>query len=260
MSFKLELQNISLKNSNQFILQDINEMILPGETIAIVGPSGCGKTTLLKVIAGLQEPDTGHIFYNDNDLYKMRNKDFIELQKNTGFIFQDGALVSNLSLEDNIMLPLSFSYKKIPADLKSKINELIMIFDLEKKLKLRPANLSVSHQKLGGFIRGIALQPDLLFFDSPLSNVSKINHNQVIKIIQELRDKGSNIIIATENLDFCSTYSDRIFLMQEGKIIATGNKETIFQQKDEEIVKTINELEGTNNHQMYMTKGDKNEY
>ncbi len=252
MSFKLELQNISFKNSEQTILEDINELIQPNETIAIVGPSGCGKTTLLKVIAGLQEPTKGHIFYDDNDIYMMRNKEFINLQKRTGFIFQDGALISNLSLKDNIMLPIDFGYKKVPVELKTKIDELVVSFDLENKLNSRPANLSVSHQKLGGLIRGLALQPDLIFFDSPLSNVSKINHEQVHKIIQNLKEEDHNIIIATENLEFGATYSNRIFLMHEGKIILSGNKDEIYQQHDAEIVKTIDELHGTNEHQMYI--------
>jgi len=253
MSFKLELQNILLRSNNQTILHNINEIIVPNETIAIVGPSGCGKTTLLKVIAGLYEPDKGHIFYNDNDIYKMNNKNFIELQKRTGFIFQDGALVSNLSLEDNIMLPINFSYKKIPPNLETKISDLIELFDLKNRLSLRPANLSVSHQKLGGLIRGIALQPDLIFFDSPLTNVSKINHEQIINIIEDFRKDGNkNIIIATENLEFGSTHADKVFLMHDGKIILTGNREEIYQQHDEEIARTIYELEGSNNNYAYI--------
>jgi putative ABC transport system ATP-binding protein len=178
-------------------LNNINLDIIEGEFIAIMGPSGCGKSTLLNILGLLDFPTNGNYFLLGQNVTKLSEKHRILIRKNNiGFIFQSFNLIDELTVYENIELPLL--YLRIPFKIrKFKVEDILDKMNLTNKKKFFPQQLSGGQQQMVAVSRAIITQPKLLLADEPTGNLDSTNGMEIIKTLQKLNNEGTTIIMVT---------------------------------------------------------------
>lgn len=243
MPIRIELKDVSLSYGKSQVLAGISQVVRPSETICILGPSGSGKTSLIKIMAGLEPPDTGEVLYNGHSYFRLRSRRQMQFQQQTGFVFQDAALISNMNIYDNIALPLRYHYRMKEAEIHDRVTTVLETFELEDKAMLRPANLSIGKKKLASLARAIVLDPAVLFYDEPVSNIDQASANMVLSLINIKKQTGLvTSIIVTSDIDFAKAIADRIFIIHRGQIVIAGSVKEVLASKDSYVLQIINAI------------------
>lgn len=179
----------------------------------ITGKSGSGKTTLLNILGGIRKPSRGEVFYDGLDLYKEADLDDIR-QRHFGFVFQSYNLIRELSVRDNILLPLYIQKKKSTE----KFDELVEKLGLQNLLNKLPETLSGGEQQRAGIARALITKPRIIFADEPTGNLDEENRNNVMKLfIDSCRENAASLIMVTHENDFLS-FADNHYIMVDGEI------------------------------------------
>lgn len=229
----LELKDISLTFGDETILDNISMKFPRGRLIAITGPSGCGKSTLLKISAGLVLPDKGKVFIEGNNIFELSRTALFKMRREFAFVFQDAALISNLTVYNNIALPLRHHYNPSEDEINRKVTGILKNIDLEDERDLLPAQLSMGQRKLASFARALIMEPGLIFFDEPISETDAITLEKIINIILPLKDDPEiTLIMVSHNLDFIKSSADYIALIYENRLIAYDEKDEILRSTD----------------------------
>jgi len=219
----LEVNNLSKSFGNFEAIKNIGIDIKEGEFVCFLGPSGCGKTTLLRCIAGLETQTTGSVIQKNIDISNEppSNRDF-------GIVFQSYALFPNLSVFSNISYGLiNNKWKK--DDIKKRVNELLDLVNLAEHTSKYPSQLSGGEQQRVALARALATSPGLLLLDEPLSALDAKVRVFLRKQIRDLQRKlGVTTIMVTHDQEEAQTMADRIFVMNEGKIIQSGTPSEIY--------------------------------
>jgi len=209
---KLVLENIS-KDFGDFKISDIHLEITNGDYFIILGPSGAGKSLLFDIIAGIIKPGQGEIFHNGNRITKET------LQKrNFGLVFQENTLFPHLNVAGNIAYPLKI--KKIPKNQRKQIIELLVAeLNIENLLSRDTRTLSGGEQKRVILARTLALNPDILLLDEPLSSLDTENKTNIQNLLKELNKKGLTILHITHDQPEALYLGNRIAIMNQGRIL-----------------------------------------
>lgn len=201
------------------VLKGIDFSIANGEFIAIMGRSGAGKSTFLYQLSLLDEPTSGEIWINREEAHKMSEHEKMLFRlAEFGYVFQDYALLPELTALENVALPLlmqGLSY----ADAEAKAAEALTRVGLGKRLKNLPSQLSGGEQQRVSISRAIAHAPDILFADEPTANLDKESSATVMQIFKELHASGQTIIMVTHEEEF-SKFAERIVKLDDGKIVS----------------------------------------
>ena len=207
----------------QNVLNGINLVVNHGETLAVLGRSGTGKSVLLKLIVGLQKPDSGSIRVLGQDIAKLDGDRLNEIRKKIGFLFQSAALYDSLTVEENVAFPLARHTRMSEAERKSRARELLSAVGMETGLEKLPSEISGGMQKRVGLARALALDPEILLFDEPTAGLDPITAAEIGKLIVE-QQKKRNItsVVVTHEIHSAKIFADRFVLMNEGKILADG--------------------------------------
>ncbi len=236
----LQLIDISLRFGEEIILDNISMNFPKGKLIAITGPSGCGKSSLLKITAGLINPDSGKVLLDDVNLTSISRQALFKMRKDIAFVFQDAALISNLSAFENIAFPLRHHYNPVESEVNERVSEVLKNFGLENEKYLLPSHLSFGQRKMVSFARGLILNPKLIFFDEPVSGIDVITREKIINRILPLKeDSEITIILVSHNIDFIKNHADHIGLIDDGRLIAYGEKDGILKSDDAIIQKIL---------------------
>jgi phospholipid/cholesterol/gamma-HCH transport system ATP-binding protein len=229
----VQLEKISITYGTELVLDNISMSFPTGKLIAITGPAGCGKSTLLKIAAGLVYPDSGKVYVDGKDIFSLSRNELFQMRRNSAFVFQDAALLSNLTVYDNIALPLRYHFNPPQQELDKKVHEMIMMFDLRNEQNLRPAQLSMGQRKLVSFARGLVMEPELLFFDEPVAGIDAIAREKMVKKILPLRDDPEvTAIMVSHNLDFIKSSADYIALIYNHRLFTYGTRDEILKSRD----------------------------
>jgi phospholipid/cholesterol/gamma-HCH transport system ATP-binding protein len=229
----LELKDVSIFFDDEVLLDSISMKIPRGKLVALTGPSGCGKSTLLKVAAGLLPPNAGSVSIEGVDIFNVSRGTLFEMRKHFAFVFQDGALMSNLTLYNNIALPLKYHYRLKDEEIAERVNKTLEEFGLVDVRMHLPAQLSTGQRKLASFARALIIEPRLIFFDEPVSGVDSLTLNRMIDKIIPLRDDPEvTVIMVSHNLDFIKTSADYIALIYENNLFAYGKRDDIMKSDD----------------------------
>lgn len=217
----IEVENISKKIQNGkkeiTILNDICFSVHKGEMLAIIGKSGSGKSTLLSILAGLDAPTNGNVKYMGEDIYKKKEKDMQKFRLHeTGLIFQNYNLISELTCMENIEIPFIFSGERnVEHD---KIEKLLKKLGLKGKEKLYPAQLSGGEQQRVAIARAIVNEPTIIFADEPTGSLDSQNAENIMKILQDFKEKqNAAVVIVTHDMDIADG-CDRKLVMIDGKL------------------------------------------
>lgn len=231
----------SKENSNT-VLDNVSLNIEKGEFVSLMGESGSGKSTLLYLIGGLDKPTSGNIFIDGKDINAIKEKELAVLRrKDIGFVFQFYNLVQNLTVEENIMLPVIMDGRK-EKDYKERLEEILDIVGLKEKRKSLPNQLSGGQQQRVSIARALALQPKILFFDEPTSALDPELTGEVLKVIKELAKEHMTMIIVTHEMQFAKEVSDRIIFMEGGVIVEQGTPDQIFASKNIRVQEFIGKI------------------
>ena len=218
----IEVENLNktymLGNVPVEILQEINFTINRGEFITIMGPSGSGKSTLLYLLGGLDKPTSGKILINNKDISALSDEEQSTLRRRViGFVFQFYNLVPNLTVEDNVMLPVLLDGKKI-KDYREKLDEILETVGLSDRINHTPRELSGGQQQRVAIARALINEPDIILADEPTGNLDSKSSEEVMKLLQRINKvKGKTILQVSHSLE-TAKYSDRIINVRDGKV------------------------------------------
>ncbi|NLW54021.1 MAG: amino acid ABC transporter ATP-binding protein [Clostridiaceae bacterium] len=246
----LEVKNIGKSFGNLQVLKDINFSMEKGESIAIIGSSGSGKTTLLRCLNFLEMPDKGSIVVNGQvifDALDPRTQVDSEMRRKRlhfGLIFQNFNLfpqytvLRNVSLAAELLCSERPNYKEkkktILEEIQERAKTLLSQVGLTDKLDCYPHQISGGQQQRVAIARALALEPDILCVDEPTSALDPELTGEVLKVIKNLADQDTSMIIVTHEMDFARDVADRVIFMDEGMIIEQGTPEEVFGRPGED--------------------------
>ena len=199
-------------------LKNINFKVDEGDFVAVMGPSGCGKTTLLNIIGMIDDADNGKYSFLGNDIFSLNEKQKTELRKkHIGFVFQNFNLIDELTVLENIELPLFYlGWKK--ADRKKRVEQVVERLEISHRKNLFPVQLSGGQQQRVAVARAVVAEPRLLLADEPTGNLDSMHGEEVMNLLGELNKDGTTILMVTHSQRDAS-YSRRTVHLFDGQII-----------------------------------------
>lgn len=236
--YKITLEHIAHYYGDKETLKDFSFSFERGKIICLLGPSGCGKTTLLRLIAGLEEPSDGTVEIEGTIVSRKKQTIVPPHKRNIGFIFQDLALWPHFNVYGNIAFGLK---EKKQKNIKSKVAGLLDLFGIGDKTTKYPHELSGGQKQMVALARSLALQPEILLMDEPLANIDthlKENILQHLKTVQ--REKQFTLLYVTHDHREAMKIADHIIVMDQGRIAAAGTKEEISSSSTEFVKSFLN--------------------
>ena len=208
------------KDNRTQVLNNVSLSVGKGEFISLMGASGSGKSTLLYLLGGLDTPDSGEIFLDGRDISKMRDRELSKLRREgMGFVFQFFNLVQNLSVEDNILLPLVMDGRS-PKKYRKKLDNILETVGLSDKRKSYPNQLSGGQQQRCAVARAVIYEPEILLADEPTGNLDSKSGAEIMELFSRInRENGITILMVTHSAE-CSAYSDKVITLSDGKILS----------------------------------------
>ncbi|MGC8764466.1 MAG: ABC transporter ATP-binding protein [Brevinematia bacterium] len=231
----IEIKNLTVKFDDYIVLRDISDFISTGELYCIFGPAGCGKTTLLKAIVGLVFPQSGRVEVNGKNIFKFSQRQLLDFHKNCGFVFQNAALISNLSVYENLSLYYDYHTSLREREVKEIIQFYLDYFGFDNDINLRPASLSSGEKMIVSIVRAISHEPDFLFLDNPFSSLDVHTQRKLKKVMIEFKEKNKTVVFATSDSKTIIEIGERIAILDEGVIIEKGSKEDILNTGNEKV-------------------------
>lgn len=199
-------------------LNGVSIDVAKGEFVSIMGPSGCGKSTLLNILGLLDDPDGGSYLFNDIEVAKFNERKRSDLRKhNIGFVFQSFNLIDELTVYENVELPLI--YTKTPAaERKRKVEAVLDKVQIMHRRNHFPQQLSGGQQQRVAVARAVVNNPKLILADEPTGNLDSSNGNEVMQLLTDLNEQGTTIVMVTHS-EHDSRYSHRIIRMLDGQVV-----------------------------------------
>lgn len=207
-------------------LENVNITIKTGEFVAIMGPSGCGKSTLLNIIGLIDNPSSGQYFFDEEEVSKYSEKQRANLRKaNIGFIFQSFNLIDELTVFENIELPLIYLGMK-PKDRKFRVEEVMTKLEIMHRRNHFPQQLSGGQQQRVAVCRAIVARPKLILADEPTGNLDSKNGEEVMNLLTALNQEGTTIVMVTHSSEHAS-YAHRTIHLFDGQVVSENFKENV---------------------------------
>jgi phospholipid/cholesterol/gamma-HCH transport system ATP-binding protein len=232
----VEIKGISFSYGDRLIVDNLSLTIPRGKIVAIMGGSGCGKTTLLNLIGGRIKPDAGSLHVDGLSVPDLNKRELFALRKRMGMLFQSGALLTDLSLFENVAFPIR-EHTQLPESLLRKV----VLMKLERvglrgAWRLKPSELSGGMARRAALARAIALEPMMIMYDEPFTGLDPISKGIIAKLIKELNQVLgiTSIVVSHDVADTCAI-SDYAYLMGEGRIIGEGLPSTLQQSASEHV-------------------------
>lgn len=249
----LEARHIEKSFGSSKVLRDINFTLEKGEVLSIIGASGSGKTTLLRCLNFLETPNAGQIVVNDEilfdaaDLSTQKEADIRKKRLHFGLVFQSFNLFPQYTALENVMLARQLMAKSEPeykANKKEKLEEirkdaeaLLRKMGLDNRMNHYPHQLSGGQCQRVAIARALALKPDILCFDEPTSALDPELTGEVLKVIRELADGSTTMIIVTHEMSFARDVADKVIFMEGGDIVEMGTPKQVFENPEKERTK-----------------------
>lgn len=224
MSDIIEIKNVKKSFGKEpnitKVLKGVDLNIEKGDFVSLMGASGSGKSTLLYLIGGLDKDYDGEIIIGGQSISKLKEKEMSEIRLNKiGFIFQFYNLVQNLSVEDNIMLPITMSGKKV-SDYKKKLDGILEITGLSEKRNSKPSQLSGGQQQRTAIARAVLGEPEIILADEPTGNLDTVSGAEIMELFKRINEEKKITILQVTHSENCAAYGKRIVRMENGIILA----------------------------------------
>tara|TARA_B100001250_G_C19751696_1_gene768057 strand:+ start:456 stop:1208 length:753 start_codon:yes stop_codon:yes gene_type:complete len=236
----IEIKNIQKHFRDHHVLKDVSFTFEKGKTNLIIGESGSGKTTLMKILVGLHKHDEGSVLFSGADVKKMSNKEIRKFRQEIGMLFQGGALYDYMSVEENILFPLTMFTHKSKTEMLERVNFCLHRVNLEGKNNLMPAELSGGMKKRVAIARAIVMQPKYLFCDEPNSGLDPKTAILIDNLIKEITEEYNiTTIINTHDMNSVIQIGSNIAFIHEGQVWWKGSKELLIKSENEELTNFV---------------------
>ncbi len=235
---KLELNNLTVTYGSHVAILPFHVVVPECQMLVLIGPSGGGKSTLLKLIGGLEYPESGVLTIDDEPIV-FEEKALIAHRRRLGIVFQSWNLFPHLTALENIVLPLHRVKGMSLSEAEHVSMELLRRFELDKHAHKKPFELSGGQSQRVALIRAVAGQPKLLLLDEPTSALDPLMTAEVLELILELKKEGRNLILTTHHLTFAKRVADRVLFLAEGKVLEQGMPQEVFDDPKSELAKNF---------------------
>jgi polar amino acid transport system ATP-binding protein len=225
---KLRVHNVSKIFPGHRALDNVSLALDDAPTLSLIGPSGGGKSTLLRIIGGLEYPDSGTVEI-DGETVQFNEEALLRHRRGIGTVFQAFNLFPHLTALQNITLPLEKAHGHPPGESEETARQLLARFKLEKHAHKKPAEMSGGQRQRVAIARAVAIKPRLLLFDEPTSALDPEMTAEILDVIKELRDEGRSFILVTHEMGFARQLGGPVAFLAEGRIIETGPACEIFE-------------------------------
>jgi putative ABC transport system ATP-binding protein len=207
------------ENVETAALANVSLDIDAGEFVAVMGPSGCGKSTLLNIVGMIDTPNSGEYFFCGTNVAPLPESQLVELRKqHLGFIFQSFNLIDDLTVYENVELPLL--YRNVPrSKRKARVREVLELVDLRARSKHRPAQLSGGQQQRVAVARAVVTDPKLILADEPTGNLDTRNGSEVMGMLETLNEQGATVLMVTHSPEHAK-HAHRVVSMIDGKVVS----------------------------------------
>ena len=229
----VRVENLTFSRGERTIFDDISLLVPKGKITAIMGPSDIGQTTLLRIIGGQLPPDTGKVWFDGDDIPSLSRRKLYQARKKMSMLFQSGALFTDLTVFDNVAFPLrehtDLSEKFIDSIVKLKLEAV----GLRGAAQLMPSELSGGMARRAALARAIALDPTLIMYDEPFVGQDPITMGVLVKLIRSLNQAlDLTSIVVSHDVPEVMSIADLVYLLADGKVIASGSPEELRQSND----------------------------
>ena len=232
----IEIQNIEKHFGDNHVLKNVSFTFEKGKTNLIIGESGSGKTTLIKILIGLHKIDSGAVLFDGVNFNSIKTKEQRKLRQEIGMLFQAGALYDSMTVEENIMFPLSMFTDKTEEEKLERVNFCLKRVNLEGKNNLLPAELSGGMTKRVAIARAIVMQPKYLLCDEPNSGLDPKTAIIIDNLIQEItKEYNITTIVNTHDMNSVMEIGENIAFINHGEIWWTGNKDELLNSENTEL-------------------------
>ena len=234
----IAVEDLHKSFGSQKVLNGISLTVSRSETLAVLGRSGTGKSVLLRLIIGLEKPDSGSVRIHGQDIAGLALDQLGEIRKKIGFVFQNAALYDSLTVEQNVAFPLQHHKKAMSKSEQSdRVRALLAEVGMEGDLNKMPSDISGGMQKRVGLARALALEPDILLLDEPTAGLDPISAAEIDDLVLKLQaEHHMASIVVTHDLHSAKAIADRLALLNEGDVVIEGNFEEL-QKSDVEFVR-----------------------
>ena len=230
----LEVKNIKKSFGTNQVLKDVSFSLEEGQVLAIIGSSGSGKTTLLRCLNFLETPDSGEIYVNGKQLLSQSEEEIRQNRLHFGLVFQNFNLFPQYTVFQNVTLAPTLLNIDKPDTIKERAHQLIDRVGLSQKENSYPFQLSGGQQQRVAIARALAMNPQVLCFDEPTSALDPELTGEVLRVIRELKNTHSTMIVVTHEMEFAKSVADVVIYMADGLIEEMGPPEQIFENPQSE--------------------------
>lgn len=240
----IELQHLKKQYESSTPLEDVSITINKGDIIAVIGPSGAGKSTLLRCIDLLEQPTSGHILVDGEDITDPKC-DLNRVRTKLGMVFQSFNLYEHLTVVENCTLAQTVVLKRPQTEAFQKAMALLRSVGMEGMALQYPSQLSGGQKQRAAIARTLSTDPEIILFDEPTSALDPLSVKEVEEVIARLSHEGRTMMIVTHSLEFARKISNRVFYMDNGGIYEEGTPEEIFEHPQKELTKRFFNMQKT---------------
>lgn len=214
----IKVEHLKKLFGNNEVLKDINAEVKDGQVICLVGPSGAGKSTFLRCLNMLDQPTSGKVLFENQDLTSLKEDQLDQLREKMGMVFQQFNLFPHMNIIENIKLAPMKVKNQSDEEAAANAAELLRQVGLEDKAEAFPASLSGGQQQRVAIARALAMDPEVMLFDEPTSALDPEMVGEVLKVMQDLAQRGMTMVVVTHEMGFAKSVADEIWFMADGYI------------------------------------------
>ena len=226
----IRVEHLQKNFGNNKVLKDINAQVNEGQVICLIGPSGAGKSTFLRCLNLLDQPSSGKVIFEDKELTALSEDQLDQLRERMGMVFQQFNLFPHMNIIENIKLAPMKVKDMSDSDAKAKGMELLDQVGLADKAEAFPTNLSGGQQQRVAIARALAMDPEVMLFDEPTSALDPEMVGEVLKVMQDLAQKGMTMVVVTHEMGFAKNVADEVWFMADGYIQEKAAPQQFFAQ------------------------------
>ena len=243
----IKVENLKVDFEGKRVLNGVNIGINEGESIVIVGSSGCGKTVLLKTILGLIQPVEGEIYIFGKNILKIPEEEVLKIRKEIGMVFQNSALFDSMNVWQNVGFYYLYHTEMKEEKIREKVRKVLKDVELENVEELMPEQLSGGMKKRVSIARALISEPKILFYDEPTTGLDPITSESITRLMKDIHRKfRTTTITVTHDVKLASVISDRIALLENGKIAEVGTFEELRRKSTNPLIRSFVEMGGEN--------------
>lgn len=236
----IEVKNFRKSFGKKLIHEDVSFKVRKGECMGLIGGSGAGKSVILRSLIGLEKPDSGQIFIDDEEISQYRESELTNIRKKVAYVFQGGALFDSMTVFENLAYPLKEHTTLQDHEIKKMILDQLHEFGLDSNENQFPGSLSGGMQKRVGLARALMMHPQVILYDEPTAGLDPYNTKKIQEHILKLKAQGMTSILVTHDMPTAFAVCDKMCFLLHGKIEFEGKLDEIHEDRTGIVNKFIN--------------------